>query len=153
MGSKSAGIVLFRRIGGALEIFLVHPGGPFWKNKDLGAWSIPKGEFNEEEEALAAAIREFKEETGYAIDGQFLQLTPIRQKSGKWVHAWAIEKNIDAAAIKSNEFEVEWPPRSGRMNRFPEIDRAGWFTAQQAMQKIIPAQSTLVSELVNLLEA
>jgi predicted NUDIX family NTP pyrophosphohydrolase len=148
---KSAGILLFRRIAGKFEVFLVHPGGPFWKNKDLGAWSIPKGEFNEDEMALAAAKREFKEETGIAVNGSFLELTPIRQKSGKWVHAWALEKNIDAASIKSNEFEVEWPPRSGKTRRFPEVDRAEWFTVEQAIQKIIPAQATLVDELVSLL--
>lgn len=147
---KSAGILLFRRISGEPEVLLVHPGGPFWKNKDLGVWSIPKGEFNEDEKALAAAIREFKEETGIILQGGFLELTPIRQKSGKWVYAWALEKDIDAAAIKSNEFETEWPPRSGKLKRFPEVDRAGWFTIEEAVQKIIPAQAALLSELSNL---
>jgi predicted NUDIX family NTP pyrophosphohydrolase len=150
---KSAGILLFRRLAGQIEVFLVHPGGPFWKNKDLGAWSIPKGEFNEDEMALAAALREFKEETGITLAGKFLQLNPVRQKSGKWVYAWAMEKNIDATSIKSNEFEVEWPPRSGKTRRFPEIDRAEWFPVEQAMQKIIPAQSALVTELVKSLAA
>jgi predicted NUDIX family NTP pyrophosphohydrolase len=107
---KSAGILLFRKINTAIEVLLVHPGGPFWKNKDLGSWSIPKGEFSDEETALNAAKREFKEETGITIKEELLPLSPVKQKSGKLIYAWAAEKNIDAAAIKSNQFEMEWPP-------------------------------------------
>ena len=130
-----------------MEVFLVHPGGPYWAKKDDGAWSIPKGEFNENEEPLAAAKREFREETGIQISGEFIQLNPVKQKSGKLVYAWAVEGDIDPEKIKSNSFEIEWPPRSGKMKSFPEIDKAAWFQLSDAQKKIIEAQSALIKEL------
>jgi len=149
---KSAGILLFRKLGPDCELFLVHPGGPFWKNKDEGAWSIPKGEFTEEEDALAAAKREFKEETGVNCNGKFIELASVKLKSGKIVYAWALEKDIDPAKIKSNLFEMEWPPKSGKLQSFPEIDRAAWFTPAAAKQKINPAQATFIDELLEKLK-
>ena len=147
MPKKSAGILLYRIRNKLPEVFLVHPGGPFWANKDGGAWTIPKGEFDEDEDPLDAAKREFKEETGTKISGEFIELNPIRQKSGKIVLAWAVEGDIEPTKIISNEFEMEWPPRSGKMKRFPEIDKASWFNLTEAKQKIIPAQSSLIEEL------
>lgn len=144
---QSAGILLYRRKNRQLEVFLVHPGGPFWKNKDEGAWSIPKGEYSNDEDPLEAAIREVKEETGFAIKGKFIPLTTIRQKGGKEVMAWALEADIDADAIKSNHFEMEWPPRSGKMQSFPEVDKAAWLTIDDAMKKINPSQAALLTEL------
>src|ERR1700733_10588544 len=137
MAKQSAGILLYRKTGSSLQVFLVHPGGPFFKNKDAGAWSIPKGEFLDDEDALVAAKREFFEETGQAIsNGKFIPLKPVQLKSGKIVHAWAIEGDIDHETITSNLFEMEWPPKSGRMQSFPEIDRAGWFDVDEARIKI-----------------
>jgi predicted NUDIX family NTP pyrophosphohydrolase len=150
MPKQSAGIVLYKRTDGLLQIFLVHPGGPFFRKKDDGAWSIPKGEFVDGEEPLAAARREFEEEVGKPINGNFIKLQPIRQKSGKTVHAWVVEGDIDHEHIKSNLFEMEWPPRSGKMTAFPEVDRAGWFTVDIARQKIIPGQAALITELEKL---
>ncbi|HEU4859401.1 MAG TPA: NUDIX domain-containing protein [Chitinophagaceae bacterium] len=147
MAQKSAGIVLYRLQNNSIEVFLVHPGGPYWSKKDEGAWSIPKGEFNDNEEPLAAAKREFQEETGIQISGEFIQLNPVKQKGGKMVYAWAVEGDIDPAKIKSNSFEIEWPPRSGRMKSFPEIDKAAWFHVSDAQKKIIEAQSALIKEL------
>ena len=144
---KSAGILLYRFRAGALEVLLAHPGGPFWAKKDAGAWTIPKGEIGDAEEPLAAARRELAEETGVEVDGEFIALTPVRQKGGKWVHAWAIEADCDAAAIRSNSFSIEWPPRSGKMRDFPEIDRAGWFGLAEAREKILAAQAPLLEEL------
>jgi len=145
---QSAGILVYRHRAGALEIFLVHPGGPFWAKKDAGAWSIPKGEFGEDEEKLAAARREFHEETGFALDGVFVELTPVKQSGGKQVFAWAIEHDLDAAAVRSNSFSMEWPPRSGRMQEFPEIDRAAWFDLPLALIKILKGQQPLVLQLL-----
>ena len=147
MPQKSAGILLYRIQQDSIEVFLVHPGGPFWSKKDDGAWSIPKGEFNENEEPLAAAKREFEEETGIKISGDFIQLSPVKQKGGKMVYAWAVEGDIDPEKIKSNSFEMEWPPRSGKMKFFPEIDKAAWFQLGDAQKKIIEAQSVLIKEL------
>jgi predicted NUDIX family NTP pyrophosphohydrolase len=144
----SAGILLYRRRGGALEFFLVHPGGPFWAKKDLAAWSIPKGEVVAGEEPLATAVREFAEETGFAIDGPFEPLRPVRQAGGKVVTAWAAEGDCDPAALRSNPFTMEWPPRSGRMREFPEADRAAWFPAGEARLRINPAQIALIDEAV-----
>jgi predicted NUDIX family NTP pyrophosphohydrolase len=144
---QSAGILLYRIRNGSAEFLLGHPGGPFWKNKDLGAWSIPKGEFADDEEPLAAAIREFEEETGFAASGDFLPLTPVKLKSGKTVHAFALKGDLDASCIVSNAFEIEWPPRSGKMQAFPEIDRAGWFPLREALEKIRPEQAALVREM------
>jgi predicted NUDIX family NTP pyrophosphohydrolase len=148
MPKKSAGILLFRKKGGHLEVFLVHPGGPFFVKKDLAAWSIPKGEVNDDEDPLAAAKREFLEETAVAIDGEFVALNPIRQKSGKVVLAWAVEGEIDETSIRSNSFAMEWPPRSGRFQEFPEIDKGAWFSIPEARQKIIVAQAGFLDELV-----
>ncbi|MCF0070205.1 NUDIX domain-containing protein [Dyadobacter sp. CY261] len=146
MAGRSAGILLFRRKMG-LEVLLVHPGGPFFARKDLGAWSIPKGEYDDPEDALAAARREFAEETGMAIDGDFLPLAAIKQKGGKEVKAWAVEGDIDAEQIVSNVFEIEWPPRSGKMRSFPEVDRAEWFDIPTARTKINERQSAFLDEL------
>lgn len=144
---QSAGILLYRFKQRKLEVFLVHPGGPFWKNKDLGAWSIPKGEFEEDEDPLKAAIREFHEETGVKIGGDFIQLTAIRQKSGKKVQAWAVEGDLDAADIKSNLITISWPPKSGRQLEIPEVDKGEWFNISVARDKINPAQCSLIDEL------
>lgn len=133
------------------QVFLVHPGGPFFRKKDEGAWSVPKGEYVDGEEPLTAAQREFEEETGQTIRGNFIKLQPVKQKSGKVVQAWAVEGDIDHEAIKSNLFEIEWPPKSGKRASFPEIDRAGWFTLEIAKQKIIPGQVGLIQELETLI--
>jgi predicted NUDIX family NTP pyrophosphohydrolase len=125
----------------------VHPGGPFWKNKDSGAWSVPKGEFADDENPLDAAIREFKEETGTQLDGNFTMLDPIKLKSGKTVHAWAHEGDIDATAIVSNTFEIEWPPKSGKSLTIPEVDRGAWLTADEATEKINQAQAGFINQL------
>lgn len=146
MSKQSAGILLYRFENKVLEVFLAHPGGPFWAKKDLGAWSIPKGEF-EDEDAVAAAKREFYEETGIVIDAELLPLTPIKQKSGKTIYAWAAEGNVDANSVKSNLFELEWPPKSGKKQMFPEIDKAEWFPVQMAMQKISRGQVGFIEEL------
>jgi len=150
-GRQSAGILLYRKTGHTIAVFLVHPGGPFWKNKDEGAWTIPKGEFTNEEEALAAAIREFREETGFELKGEFLPLTPIVQKGGKKVYGWALAGDIDAKALQSNTFSMEWPPKSGRQTAFPEVDRGEWFTLIQARAKINTAQLGFLEELEGLL--
>lgn len=144
---KSGGILLYRRHNSELEVFLVHPGGPFWAKKDDGAWSIPKGELDDEEDAMAAARREFAEETGCAIEGELLPLAPVKQRGGKVVIAFAVEGDCDATAIKSNMFAMEWPPRSGRQQEFPEIDRAEWFDLATARRKILSGQVGLLEEL------
>jgi predicted NUDIX family NTP pyrophosphohydrolase len=146
MPVQSAGILLFRFKDHGPEFFLVHPGGPFWRNKDAGVWSIAKGEFTGDEDPLQAAIREFQEETGMTLAGDFTPLSPVRQKSGKRVHAWAIEGDIDPQQVHSNSFEMEWPPHSGRKQLFPEVDRAGWFNFEQVKQKILPMQLLLIEE-------
>jgi len=148
MGIQSAGILMYRQKNGQLEVLLVHPGGPFFKNKDAGTWSIPKGEFLSDEEPLTAAKREFMEETGSAVDGDFIPLNPVKLKSGKIIYAWAIEGDIDHETIFSNLFEMEWPPKSGKKQSFPEVDRAGWFYAEEAILKINTAQAALVAELL-----
>ena len=149
MAKKSAGILLYRLKNGTLEIFLVHPGGPFWAKRDLGAWSIPKGEIARDEDPLDTAKREFREELGVDFAGELIPLTPIKQKSGKVVYAWASEGDIDPDKIKSNTFEMEWPLRSGKKREFPEIDRGGWFNILDAKRKINPAQSALIDELLS----
>src|ERR1044071_7853027 len=123
---KAAGLLLYRRNDSGLEVFLGHPGGPFWAKKDTGAWAIPKGEIEQGEEPLQAAVREFREETGFTIEGNFVPLTPLKQRGGKLVHAWAVEFDCDAESIQSNCFTMEWPPRSGKHENFPEMDRAQW---------------------------
>lgn len=145
---KSAGILLYKRVDKQLFVLLVHPGGPFWKNKDAGHWSIPKGEFGGEENAFDAAIREFEEETGTRLDGYFIELSPVKLKSGKVVYAWALEKDLDAAAVVSNTFEIEWPPKSGTLKSFPEIDKAQWFTVEEALEKINVAMGDFILQLV-----
>jgi predicted NUDIX family NTP pyrophosphohydrolase len=147
MTKRSAGLLLYRIRKGAMEVFLAHPGGPYWANKDLGVWSIPKGEIDEGEDPLEAARREFEEETGFRPEGVFRELTPVRQRSGKIVHAWAVEGDCDPAAIRSNTFSMEWPPRSGRQQEFPEVDRAGWFAVDCAKEKILEGQRGLLDEL------
>jgi len=144
---QSAGILLYRWKPGILEVFLVHPGGPFWKNKDAGCWTIPKGEFENEEPALDAAIREFREETGFTLKGKFQPLSPIRQKGGKRVFAWALAGDLDPAKISSNTFELEWPRHSGQQLTFPEVDKGGWFSLTAARLIINPAQIALLEEL------
>ncbi len=147
MSKRSAGVLLFRKGSGSLEVLLVHPGGPFWEHKDEGAWSIPKGEFADDEDALAAAKREFEEETGAAPSGSFIALEPRRQPGGKVVFAWALEGTFDPTTLKSNMFNMEWPPKSGRQSAFPEIDRAEWFTLATAARKIHPGQAPFLDEL------
>lgn len=146
-GKQSAGILVFRKIASESEVFIVHPGGPFWKNKDGGAWSIPKGEFDDDENSLDAAKREFLEETGIFLSGEFIELRPIKLKSGKKVFAWAIEKDIDAENIISNNFEIEWPPRSGKFQSFPEVDKAEWFSIEKAKGKINVMQIDFLKQL------
>ena len=150
-GKQSAGILLYRQKDRATEVFLVHPGGPFWKKKDAGAWTVPKGEINEQEDALAAALREFTEETGGVLKGTFIPLAPIVQKAGKKVYAWAVAGDMDAAAIQSNTFSMEWPPRSGKQVAFPEVDKAGWFEIGEAREKINPGQVGFLEQLEVLL--
>lgn len=147
---QSAGILLFRGNKDNYEILLAHPGGPFWAKKDTGSWTIPKGEFEENEDPLEAAIREFEEETGTKLSGKFLPLSSVKQKSGKVIHAWAVKGDLDAEKIASNLFEMEWPPRSGKFTQFPEIDRAAWFTIDQAKEKIIPGQLGFIEQFLSI---
>src|SRR5579864_9250289 len=146
MPTLSAGLVMFRRRAGLLEVLLVHPGGPFWARRDDRAWSIPKGTPAVGEEPLAAAQREFHEETGFVAQEPFYQLSPVKQRSGKIVHAWAFEGDCDAAAVRSNSFTIEWPRGSGVVREFPEVDRAAWFTTQAAKQKLVSGQVPLIEE-------
>jgi len=148
MSKKSAGILLYRIKNKILEVLLVHPGGPFWLKKDEGAWTIPKGELNDNEEPFDAAVREMKEETGVILKGDFIELTPVTQKGGKLVYAWANEHDVDPSEIKSNEFEIEWPPKSGKKRSFPEIDKADWFNIKTAKEKINSGQVPLIEELI-----
>ena len=148
---SSAGLLLYRRCG-ELEVLLVHPGGPFWAKKDAGSWSVPKGEFVEGEDPLQAARREFTEETGFTVDGDFRRLEPVKQSGGKIIHAWAIEADCDAAQARSNLFSLEWPPRSGRMQRFPEVDRAEWFSVDEARRRMIKGQVGLLEQLLSILD-
>jgi predicted NUDIX family NTP pyrophosphohydrolase len=149
MPKRSAGILLYRTGHDGPEVLLVHPGGPFWARRDAGSWSIPKGEYDDTEEARACALREFEEETGTAPDPtDLIELGEVRQKGGKVVAAWALEGDLDADAIRSNSFELEWPPRSGRRQEFPEVDRAGWFGAEEAREKLVSAQAAFVDRLL-----
>jgi predicted NUDIX family NTP pyrophosphohydrolase len=144
---ENAGLLMYRLRDSTLEVFLVHPGGPYWAKKDLGSWSIPKGEFEEGEDRLNAAKREFREETGFLPEGSFAALTPVKQPGGKTVYAWAVRGDCDAETIVSNRFSIEWPPRSGKRQEFPEVDRAGWFTMDVAKEKILKGQLGFLEEL------
>lgn len=152
MGKKSAGLVMYRYRKSILEVFLVHPGGPYWAKKDEGSWSIPKGEYSDDEEAFQVAKREFKEETGYDAKGDFLPLTPIKQPSRKLISAWAFEGDCDASTIESNTFKMEWPPRSGKEAEFPEVDRAEWFPTNMAKKKLLKGHIGFIDELCEILK-
>jgi predicted NUDIX family NTP pyrophosphohydrolase len=147
MPKQSAGILIYRRRPAGLEVFLVHPGGPFWQSKDAGAWSIPKGEFSENDDPLQTAKSELREETGLTVDGPFVPLEPIRQRGGKVVHAWIVEADVEPGQVKSNTFSVEWPRGSGKLRSFPEVDRAEWFSLQEAAEKILTSQRPLLEQL------
>ncbi len=147
MPKQSAGILLYRGINASLEVFLVHPGGPFYKKKDAGAWTIPKGEFTADEDPLAAAKREFLEETGQSISGEFIALTPIKQPGGKIVYAWAVAGDIDPEELRSNLFSLEWPPRSNKFQNFPEVDKGAWYSLDEARIKLLAAQLPLLDYL------
>jgi predicted NUDIX family NTP pyrophosphohydrolase len=147
MPKRSAGLLLYRLGQDGIEVLLVHPGGPFWAGKDDGAWSIPKGEFSEDEDPLEAAKREFQEETGGRVSGECLPLTPLKQPSGKIVHAWMVRGDMDLQEFKSNTFSMEWPKGSGRLQDFPEVDRAGWFTIGSARHKMLKGQIPLLDQL------
>jgi predicted NUDIX family NTP pyrophosphohydrolase len=150
MSKKSAGIPLYRRTPRGLEVLLVHPGGPVWAKKDAAAWSIPKGEYKDDEDPLTAAKREFTEETSITLEGTFTPLDPVKQASGKVVHAWAVEGDCDATTIVSNTFTMEWPPKSGRQTEFPEVDRAEWFSLAEAREKLNKRQVALLDQLTAL---
>lgn len=149
MSKKSAGLLLFRDTPHGVEVLLVHPGGPFWAKKDDGSWSIPKGEFSDDEEPLSAATREFEEEMGRPAVGDFLPLEPVKQPSGKLVFAWAVCSDFDPAGLRSNMFSMEWPPKSGRQQEFPEIDKAAWFEVEAARRKILKGQAPFLDQLLN----
>jgi len=151
MSKHSAGILLFRFGNEKLKVMLVHPGGPFWAKKDNGTWSIPKGLFEEKENPIDAAKREFKEETGFEVDGEFIELGELQQPSKKIIHAWALEKDLDETKIMSNTFTLEWPKNSGRLQEYPEIDKAGWFDIEQAKKKILKGQIGFIDKLVEIL--
>lgn len=153
MSKHSAGILLFRYQDTELEVFLVHPGGPFWIRRDVGAWSIPKGLFEENETPLEAAKREFNEETGFVAQGRFVELGQLKQASGKIVHAWALEMDVDAAHLESNTFSLEWPRGSGVIREFPEVDRGAWFDLEQAREKITKGQVEFIYRLLERLES
>lgn len=150
MAKESAGLLIYRKHQGVLEFLLVHPGGPLWKNKDLGAWTIPKGEIGPGEDPFAAAQRECEEELGFRAQGNFVQLNPIKQKAGKIVRAWAVEADWDPTNLKSNTFTLEWPPRSGKRHEFPEVDQACFFSLEEARSRINPAQQALLEEVARL---
>jgi predicted NUDIX family NTP pyrophosphohydrolase len=152
MPKASAGLLPYRRRGDVVQVFLVHPGGPFWARKDLGAWSIPKGEYCPNEDPLAAAKREFNEETGFSATGDFTPLAPVKQPGGKTVYAWAFESDYDPSRMKSNTFLMEWPPGSGKQQEFPEVDRAAWFDLDEAKRRISKAQVRFIEELCRTLE-
>lgn len=150
---KSAGFLMYRHREGNLEVFLVHMGGPYWVNKDIGAWSIPKGEYESDEDPFHVARREFLEETGLEAVGEFIPLMDFKQPGGKLITAWAFEGDCDAKGVKSNKFSMEWPPRSGKIQEFPEVDRAEWFAADEAKEKILKGQRPLIDELEQILTA
>lgn len=153
MPKRSAGLIMYRKQEGHLEVFLVHPGGPFWAKKDAGAWSIPKGEFEEGEDPLAAARREFHEETGFVAQGNFLELGVVKQARGKVVTAWAFEGDCDSVDLVSNICEIEWPPKSGRRLQFPEADRGYWFSVTEARERILKSQEPFLGKLSTVLQS
>ena len=153
MPKQAAGILLYRQTARGLEVLLAHPGGPLWARKDLGAWTIPKGQFGDDESALAAGKREFEEEMGSPAGGEFVELGSIRQPSGKVVHAFAAESDFDVSTVRSNLFALVWPPRSGKFGQFPEIDRAQWFSIEEARQKILKGQEPFIDRLLTLLKS
>lgn len=148
MAKRSAGILFYRVHNKVPQVLLVHPGGPFWLNKEKGAWSIPKGEFAEDELPLEAAKREVKEELGVHVSGKFIELTPVKQKSGKLIYAWVLKDDFDTGLMKSNHFEIEWPPGSGKKQTFPEVNKAAWFGLEEAKEKINAGQVPLLEELL-----
>jgi len=150
MPKQAAGILMYRRGASGLEVLLAHPGGPLWARKDAGSWTMPKGQFTDGELPLDAARREFQEEMGTAPNGDFQPLGTVKQPSGKVIHAWAAESDFDARTVKSNLFSMEWPPRSGRMGEFPEVDRAGWFSIEEAREKIIKGQAPFLARLLEI---
>jgi predicted NUDIX family NTP pyrophosphohydrolase len=151
MGKISAGLLMYRKRGGTVEVLLVHPGGPFWAKKDLGSWTIPKGECSPDEDVLACARREFQEETGFIPAGPFTRLTAVKQSGGKIVNGWAFEGDYDPATLRSNTFTMEWPPRSGRQRQYPEVDRAAWYPLDEARARILRSQRRLLDELERVL--
>ena len=151
MARQSAGLLMYRRRGDKFEVLLVHPGGPYWAKKDLGAWSIPKGEYEADEDPFEVAKREFQEETGFTAEGDFMQLKQRKQSGGKLVSAWAVEGDCDSSAARSNTFTMEWPPRSGQQREFPEVDRAEWFPLDVAKEKILSGQTGFIEELDEIL--
>lgn|SRR6185369_12198893 len=152
MSKQAAGILVYRTKNKNQEVFLVHPGGPIHKNKDLGAWQIPKGEFENDEKPFDAAKREFTEETSQQVNGEFIELKPVKYRSGKIIYAWAVEGNVDENKIESNLFSMEWPPKSGKQQEFPEVDRGEWFLITEAKKKILPALIPLLDELLEKLQ-
>jgi predicted NUDIX family NTP pyrophosphohydrolase len=148
MPKRSAGLLAYRRVGKGIELFLGHPGGPFWAKKDDGAWSIPKGLCEGDEDPLAAAKREFREETGFVISGEAMPLGTFKQPSGKVIDVWIVEQDLDPDALHSNMFSMEWPPKSGRMTKFPEIDRAAWLRPDEALRKVTRGQRPIIEELL-----
>jgi predicted NUDIX family NTP pyrophosphohydrolase len=152
-GRVSAGLLVYRRRGPAVEVLLVHPGGPFWRARDEGAWSVPKGEVREGEDLLATARREMREETGFAPEGPYVPLAPVRQPGGKVIHAWAVEADWDPSRLTSGTFSMEWPPRSGRVRSFPEVDRAAWFELGEARRRILGGQRGLLEQLAQAVRA
>jgi predicted NUDIX family NTP pyrophosphohydrolase len=151
MPKQSAGLLVYRRRNEVIDIFLVHPGGPFWQNKDLGAWSIPKGEFSADEDPLETAKREFEEETGFIATGDLLPLKPLKQPGGKTVFAWALAADYDPTQVRSNTFQLEWPRKSGKVIEVPEVDRAAWFPLETARAKILPGQQGFLDELIRVI--
>lgn len=149
MPKQSAGLLMYRYRHQVLEVFLVHPGGPFWAKKDLGAWTVPKGEYVDGEDPLAAARREFAEETGFSANSNFIDLGTIKQSGGKVVRVWAFEGDCDPAALVSNSFQMEWPPRSGHLTEFPEVDRGGWFSLAEARERILASQQPILTVLTD----
>ena len=152
MPMQSAGLVVFRKNNDRIEVLLVHPGGPFWSKKDEDAWSIPKGEIEAGEQPLEVARRELMEETGSSVSGNFIQLEPLKQPGGKTVSAWAIQADFNTAVFTSNSFTMEWPPKSGRLQEFPEVDRTEWFSLEEAMRKILKGQQGFITQLQQVLE-